>query len=196
MPSTDSSTRYHVIVPDISGSSVLVTSTSEGYALPHWATDDGSFWQETRAVNSELRNRFGLSVATLRACLLDWSAERRDSYYVVDNLSPDWRPPWGSRWIGRADIPLLRWREERDRQLVIEWFDDQPSPRRVGWYRPGWYARARSWILDSLEAAGYEPTGDVEQLRSWERSSVMRIPTTSDSATSRPSPGSGDMNQR
>lgn len=169
--------RYHIILPNEDGSAVLVQDTADGCILPGWSTTEPAFWQETGPVNRGALDLLGLRTATLRALSLDWTNERRDSYYVVQSLDGRWQPSNGTRWMDAADALGCTWREEADSRVLVDWFADTPSPARVGWYRPGWYEETREWIDGVLRDAALVRAGDVDQLRSWERSSIMRVGT-------------------
>ncbi len=177
MTSTQPKTRYHVIVPDSAGQAALVSISNNRADLPAWTSVEQHFWQETTAVNAGVRRLLGLRVATARACRLEWTDRRRDSYYLVEPLDDTWRPPPGTAWIDRDAVQRLHWTDSLDRDVMLEWLDDSPAPTRAPWYRPGWFATSSCWIREALAGAELTPVGEVEQLRSWERSSIMRLAT-------------------
>ena len=178
MTSNPLPTYYHIILPNEDSSLVLIQVDSDGCVLPNWSTVEPAFWQDTMSVNRGAMDLLGLRVATLRASRLDWTGDRRDSYYVVESLERKWQPPGGMRWIGAVEATRCNWRYEADLRALMDWFEDVPSPTRVDWYRPGWYGEARAWIDGALSEAALARTGPVEQMRSWERSSIMRVGTT------------------
>ena len=57
-----------------------------------------------------------------------------------------------------------------------------PGPLRPPWYTPGWHAEARAWAVTALARAGLPPIGPAVQLRSWQRSAILRIPTAEGAA--------------
>ncbi|CAN5691280.1 hypothetical protein BH23CHL2_BH23CHL2_12810 [soil metagenome] len=170
--------RYHVILPDVTGRSALACVSANGLVLPNWVSGDPPFWEDApRPVNRQMRELFRANVAMLRVVSRDWSPERRETYFLVENLDPAWQPPTGSCWISADDIESADWRDDADRQVLAGWFHEQPAPGRVAWYQPGWFDQARDWILFMLDRKRIRPAGEVEQLRSWERSSVMSVET-------------------
>lgn len=177
MSSNPQGTRYHVVLPNSSETAVLLCLTDDGAALPSWFRNDRPLWEETPAVNQGVLELLNIRVATLRACKRDWTDERSDSYYVVESLDPEWEPPAGLLWANLEMVSRLAWSCAIDREVLLAWFADEPSPTRAGWYRPGWFASSEAWIDNALEQAGLNRTGDVEQLRTWERSSIMRFET-------------------
>jgi hypothetical protein len=177
MNATRPTTRYRVVIPDTSASRALLLSTSDGWGLPEWVSDIPAPWENVDRINATLTHMLGLRAATVRALALDWDAKPRTSYYLIDNLDPGWQPLADARWVARDEAGSLDWRSDRERDILMAWFTDQPAPRRSPWYQPGWYAEASAWIVDELGGQGIALTGEVEQLRSWERSSVMRVDT-------------------
>ncbi len=177
MTSTHQETRYHIILPGNDGASVLTLKSEGRYRLPGWSSNNPAFWQETQAVNQGVLEQLGLTVATLRACRLDWTGDTRNSYYLVESLSTDWEPPEEATWIDAGAAERIEWHNDVDRRVLLEWFANRDSDRRVAWYRPGWFEEARGWIEQKIRDAGITRIGGVEQLRSWERSSIMRVAT-------------------
>jgi hypothetical protein len=49
--------------------------------------------------------------------------------------------------------------------------------RVIPWTQPGWFGRARAWILAELERRGIEVSGLIEQPHSRPWSTVLRVPT-------------------
>jgi Ser/Thr protein kinase RdoA (MazF antagonist) len=76
------------------------------------------------------------------------------------------------RWLDLGEAAQL---PERERALVDAWAED--APLRAPWCRPGWYHGATSWALAQLERAGRRAEGAPEQVRQWDISSIIRIPT-------------------
>ena len=177
MTSDNLETRYHIILPGIDGASALALESEGGFHLPGWSTINSSYWQETQAVNQGALELLGVTVATLRACKLDWSGEQRDCYYLVESLSTDWEPPEEAAWIDAEAAERIEWHNSVDRTVLLGWFVDRNSDRRVAWYRPGWFETPAVGSNKRFETPVLPKTGRVDQLRSWERSSIMRVAT-------------------
>lgn len=84
----------------------------------------------------------------------DW---RSIDTLAIDAIEPEIRPT------------VERWRRRHRDGLV--------SPRSP-WSRTGWFARASTWMIETLVAAGREPTGPPVQHYQWSITSVLRCPTT------------------
>lgn len=65
--------------------------------------------------------------------------------------------------------------------MLASWFDEAeaglPQKRRP-WARRGWITHAILWIDDQIAYLGVIRNGPIKQVRSWERSCILRIPTT------------------
>ena len=64
-----------------------------------------------------------------------------------------------------GDLPLAPW----DGELA-------PHPLRLPWAEPGGPARDLAWAAGHLRAAGLRPAGRPEQVRTWNLSSLWRLP--------------------
>lgn len=127
-------------------------------------TVDTPVWQEVGDVVSGARARFGLDITVLR--LLRGRSGRvpfgGEVVYLaeVDAAAPA-RPP-GLRSVGSTGLTgdLLT-----------------PAPGRAAYAAIGGPAAELAWAHDHLEAAGRPTTGRAQQVRTWNLSSLWRIPT-------------------
>ena len=85
----------------------------------------------------------------------------------------------GIVWIGADRLEMLS-DEDRGpaRDALIRLSGEALGPGRAPWFARGWFAGAERWLRAAAKEAGYEPTGPVEQFRTWSISSVLRVPTT------------------
>jgi hypothetical protein len=116
------------------------------------------WWQDIAPVCRAVHERHGLSVTVLRLL----GAERGS-------------PPGGAvTYLAQADaaaasaVPLQPWQGELP--------DD---PRRQTYARIGGPAADLQWARDVLKARGDAPTGAAEQIRTWNLSSLWRLPARS-----------------
>ena len=177
MKAVSITTRYRVIVPDVSETCFLALPARDGWSLPGWSIDGAPAWEDASTVNAGIKESLGLRVTMLRATARDWTETRRDSYYLVENLDPAWQPEHGARWIPKDEAETLRWANSREAAQIQEWVAGQASPTRVPWYSPGWFDTVERWIASALRQAGIASDRGVEQLRSWERCSLFRVTT-------------------
>jgi hypothetical protein len=174
MTSTSLPTRRHIVLPNEDETAVAVHESADGIGLPGWSTLDAAGWEDTPSVNWGVFERYGTRVTTLRSLFRDWTNERRDIYYLVDLLDRNWEPPAGMRWMSADEAKDDAWRSSAQLRVALTWFGETASPSRVRWYRRGWFSDACTWIDTAFYEAGLIRCGDVEQLRSWERSAIMR----------------------
>ena len=167
----------HVLLPHPSLPQVLLLPTEDGWALPHWHTEEWHFWQSVGHVNLDVWDRFGCDVTTLRCLGTASDAGRAVRWYELENHTA--APPAKSgEWLGPEALPDVA--DAGQRVLLGQWFReavDGTPPRRRAWARRGWFAAARTWIDDQLRYQGLLRVGPVEQVRSWERGCVLRVPT-------------------
>ncbi len=85
----------------------------------------------------------------------------------------------GIVWIGADRLEMLS-NEDRGpaREALSRLGGEALGPCRAPWFARGWFAGAERWLRAAAKEAGYEPTGPVEQFRTWSISSVLRVPTT------------------
>jgi hypothetical protein len=100
--------------------------------------------------------------------------------YNMENHTPEGVGPRAGHWF---HIDELRSRlgpvhelaliESRLCRVETGQFDQEPP-----WYRRGWLPSAARWISEKLSDVGTVATGPIEQVRTWERSCVLRVPTS------------------
>jgi hypothetical protein len=116
------------------------------------------WWQEVAEIVEGARARHGVDVAVLR--LLRGHGEGGtaggDVTYLAEALGP---PP----------IPLAPWPSLQADPLA-------DHPLRLPYARPGGPAADLLWAHERLAAAGYKPAGPPRQVRTWNLSSIWRVP--------------------
>jgi hypothetical protein len=116
------------------------------------------YWPEVGDVVAEVRARYAAEVAVLR--LLPAGAESRPHGGPVTYLAEllDGPHPAGlTRWPGPDPTP--------------------DHPLRLPYARPGGPAAEVAWADAELQAAGRPRTAPAEQVRTWNLSSIWRLPT-------------------
>ena len=175
--------EYHLLLPHPIEPRLLLLPDAEGWVLPHWRTQTPNFWQTVGHINTGMAAHFGLDVTTLRL-LREFAYPENRLYinlYELENHDPAWTPPFGARWVGQSELAQLSLARPEQYSILEEWFAgfNQPfSPNRPAWAQRGWFDTAYKWIIAQLEVAGLRAAGSVEQLRTWERSCVLRVNTS------------------
>ena len=182
----------HLILPHATDLRALLVPAADAaldgdrdiYALPALTPDGEHRWQDVAHLNRAARSKWRADV-TVRRCVhtrLDSVGtngdRRRVSVYELENHSPSWAAPDGARWVASADEVDLASPEQR--VWLGDWFRRQQKPvppTRREWYRAGWWDGFLPAIREKLDQLGLRPTGDFEQVRTWERSALLRVAT-------------------
>ncbi len=117
------------------------------------------WWPEAWDVVAAAHQTYGLDIVLLR--LLEASVPRMPGG-VVTYLAETAADPDLVR-----DLPLRPWSDEplHDR------------PHRQSWARPGGPAEHLTWAQDRLCSSGVQPTGVPQQMKTWNLSTLWRLPT-------------------
>ena len=169
----------YCLVPEASGTRILLVSSPEGWTLPTVEHDDGWFAHEAVSVARQLSERLGIRLVALREV-----EEAGLRLCELENLSPEWSPASGWRWADRAAAAALHLTPPDLRTLVLAWFRQSSRRRapsaRPPWEKRGWYGGAVAWIEEQLARLGYTSNGPVDQVKTaWSCSCILRpVPTT------------------
>jgi hypothetical protein len=173
---------YFGLLPDGAGERLLLTEGEAGWSLPGFTGDERRFWQETEHVNRGMHDAYGAEVTCLR-CVQTFREPESGGVvrlYSLDNHSPGWTPLPGARWVGESEWRGLPLAQGRQAAYIEGWFRERsspPHPLRVPWGERGWFQEASAWIRARLSEYGVSLTGPIAQVRAWERSCVLRVPT-------------------
>ena len=184
-PTVPSSLTYSCLIPHPTARQLLFVPHAQGWALPWWSHEDGDqpFWQTVGGVSRALREHFGLDTPILRCVHVGHGPQRwrSECIYESEPPPPAWALPPGGRWFGRDDLGRIPLADPTHRALLDRWFSETGDAaviaRRPPWYRPGWFAEATDWLEAQLARRGYTIIAPPEQLRSWERSCLLRALT-------------------
>ena len=173
--------HYFVLLPRARQQQVFLQFRDDRWYLPQWEESERRFWQSVDHVNQAVRDRFGLTVTTLR-CLDDHTDPQSGAVqriYELENRSEAWSPSGRDRWIGRDMLDGLPLGIPEHYAILEAWFAEaeqgKPSQRRP-WARRGWLDATTGWIRDQMRQRGIT-FQSIEQLRTWERSCLLRAKT-------------------
>lgn len=130
------------------------------------------WWQEVADVVEGAREAFGLDVVVLRLLVAtgDGVTDGGDVTYLAEFAGP--AGPAGPA------LPLHDVADAVRRLPLTPWTGPDPlvdHPRRAPWARPGGPTADLRWALDAV--GGPSTSAEVEQVRSWNLSSLWRVPT-------------------
>jgi aminoglycoside/choline kinase family phosphotransferase len=161
----------HLVIPDRSGTHVLLLKDGSGWRLPSVTDSD---WMLVGRAQSWVRDRLGLAIVVLRCVLVeehDTGEVSGDAYLFTENLN-DQKPLDGS-WLDQEATDALM--DERERRAIRQWFTErrEGTPRALQpWEYSGWFATAADWIETTLPE-----TASVDQYTTWSVSSLHRVET-------------------
>jgi len=176
---SESGHLHYALIPHVAEPRVLLIPTPDGWTLPPVHREEFTGWSEMESVSQAACKEWGLSATTLRCLAIQHVDDSLHFLYALEHRDARWQPPDGARWVERemlADYPLA---VPAHRAVIEEWFAwwGSDGPLRVPWYRPGWMDGAVAWLREQAERLGLTLTGAVEQVRSWQRSAILRVPT-------------------
>jgi hypothetical protein len=124
--------------------------------LPPFTVDD-PWWPEVRPVIAGVHDRFNVEVMVLRMLdVVSDSYNGGDVTYLAELIGDS------PRELDLAPAPSIGDREE---------------PLRAAWARAGGPRATVAWADEALERIGRPRVGPVEQIKTWNLSSVLRLPT-------------------
>jgi hypothetical protein len=112
-------------------------------------------------LNRAVRASLGLEVSVLRCIGDEPGDERRPRrhLYLMETHGEPGAAPAGGRWVKDVDVAAL---------ATIDGAD---------WAEPGWRDGVVRWVNDQLARSGTGPVTQIEQVRVWEFSQVLRLQT-------------------
>jgi hypothetical protein len=174
--------NYQVLLPHPNEPRLLFTTDNSGnFMLLGWQSNQRRLWQEVDHINAGVAEKYGVTVTTLRCLNVNFGATAATFVYEVENHAP-LSAAMSGQWFTFAEFNKLSLAPEVEpyRVYISDWYAEAAtgrSPKRKEWMRPGWFNLAATWLGQTLRTHGFEPIGNVEQLRTWERSALLRVPT-------------------
>jgi hypothetical protein len=171
--------RADVLILHHSRPEVLVERRDGAWRVPRMPIDQ--LWKvPLGTINHDVRRIYGIETTIL----LLISQQRDDaactitSLRLLENHSPDWAPPPAMRWAGAAELGAVTFANAEQGQAAEEILAERRIPvLRPPWARPGWYREAAGWLEAALASSGYRPSGAIEQIKTWDLSCILRVPT-------------------
>jgi len=174
----------HAILPHASEPRILMLEHETGWTLPRFQPegvldDDFDLFEYGMHAGEVL----GCQTATLYCPYFEHKSEAhgRHFVFVLENRDPAFQPPEGARWVSAEEFGSLALAHEHVRPVVEAYFRERASsvypPERPPWAFPGWLDRAHAWIKAQVAANGWHLTGEIELVRKWCITCVIKAPT-------------------
>ena len=155
------------------------------WSLPHFRLEQYVWFGAVSQIAQAMRRELGVDVAILGcvyACA-DGDARRNELIYTLEPQSQAWALPPGGRWVDRPALAGLPLAQPEQRPMIERYLAEAESGAipalRPPWARPGWFAAASAWIESQLARRGYTLVAQVEQVKSWGISCILRARTAS-----------------
>ncbi|MEA2520837.1 MAG: hypothetical protein QOI81_483 [Actinomycetota bacterium] len=164
--------RQHLVIPDESGTRVLLLEDGSGWMLPFLPGGD---WVRVEGAQAWARDRLGLDIAVLRCVFVDHDdadQESGDAFLFAEFLGGG--APLTGSWCDEETVSA-HMNNQLGREAADRWFTEAREGRPAAlqpWEYPGWYADARGWIETTLPGVT-----SVEQFSTWSVSSILRTQT-------------------
>lgn len=170
------STVYFLLA-NPAGTHLHLLPTETGYTLPHFTAEGFIIWGKVSQLESKLSQELGLEAWVLRQVHYqeDSQKQRARATYI---LEPGQTP--AGNWLPLEAIPTLPLNDESHRPQLQHYAQElltgQIPPQRPVWLRPGWLPQAVAWIDEQLAGRGMIRTGEVEVIKRWCLSCILRVP--------------------
>jgi hypothetical protein len=140
--------------------------------IPAVGSSDGHFWQTCEPVNRSVRRTFGIDATTVCCLRSDYTPVLITNVYLMEYQSGNLPP--AAQWVALDKLPRLQTPvTAQNIRGWIEWFESDHALRQ-DWYRPGFIKATGDDLPRRLPNIRIRR---IEQVRSWERSSIIRILT-------------------
>ena len=175
---------------------ILLLEDADGWALPRIESEERRS-ADVGDLNRAVQASLGLEVSVLR-CLSDAPGSdgrpRRHLYTLEAHGAA--RPTLrGGRWVPRSKLAAVAPAGSTLQVSLEAWLRSAPtrgeSGGTPGWDEPGWRDEALAWVADQLSRRGLSPVREVEQVRLWEFSHVLRLVTGDGTLYLKARPASG-----
>lgn len=176
---SDEGTRvYHLIITNTVRSQILVFTDENGITLPFFEPKEHHFGMVGH-INKVVKKNLGLSTTVLRCVSFqyDININRVDAVYILEDHTLGWTPSYGGYWIDAAMANTLQMEMCEHKDIILGWFDNcsqDVSDDRRPWAKIGWFDTASEWIKDQLNQIGISKNIQIEQVRTWERSCILK----------------------
>lgn len=175
---TNNRCYFTIIVQRPGDSAVLLQQTRHGWTLPRWDTGEIGYWQTVDHVNRAARTLIGTDVMTLRCLALVWDeGAPMMRCYLLAPLDAVWEPSDDLAFIELDALDDIALADPADEALLGRHLAERAEDAsRPPWMHVGWWAEAIGWIEMQRAELDRLSLGPIEQIRTWERSCVLRIP--------------------
>ncbi len=159
---------------------ILLLCGPQGWALPCVELDE-QHAADASLINRAARDLLGVEVSVLRCLRDDPTGSVRQQVHDLDVHAVGWALPAHGEWLTRSQLDAAPLARPEQRPILDHWFralQARPrSPDGRDWVLPGWRDEAIGWAERELARLGLPEIDEIEQVRVWEFSHVLRLRT-------------------
>ena len=196
-----SRSAHHLVVgrKDAGTPAVLLLCGPEGWALPCVELDEQRA-ADAAPINRAARDLLGVEVSVLRCLRDDPTGSVRQQVHDLDVHALRWALPAHGEWFTPPDLDAVSLARPEQRPVLDHWFRARQartrSPDGRDWVLPGWRDEAIGWAERELTRLGLPKVDEIEQVRVWEFSHVLRLRTAAGEIYLKARPYSGASEPR
>jgi hypothetical protein len=175
---------YYALIPHPSQVRVLLLEEDGTWRLPV-VQGHAHYSDSAEFIRRHFGQRLGIDLTVLRWVDYTYQAgsETFGFFYALENHSPRGQAPPSAGWFAPHELDRVALENVEQRSIVKAWLTELESAAhnvlRSPWAVPGWLAEAQAWISTQLDRLGMTRAGEMEQVKVWQRSCVLRVPTNS-----------------
>ncbi len=174
----------HVILPHRETLRILLGAEGAAWGLPSITPSKTEDVFDLFHSGMNAARVLGCATETLYSPYFAWENDQHGFrfVFVVANLDATFQAPDGARWVAPDELRTLTLADDYLRPVIEQYFEERVTGiypvERPPWAFPGWTQRANAWITAQVEAQGWTLTSEIERVRQWCITCVLKAPTS------------------
>ncbi len=173
----------YVILPHPVDSRILALPNDSGWTLPQIRPEEAS--DEVFSLFEHGMKTQAVLGCAVRALYCPYVDQANDAHghrfvFVLENRDSSYQPPENARWLAADELNKLA--PEYLRPIIEIYFREKTTgvypPGRAPWAFPGWQDAAHDWIKQQAAANGWTLEGEIEMVRKWPITCVIKARTS------------------
>ena len=156
----------------------IISVTNKDF-LPRNMKSGEDFWHTVNISNRKLKDQLGVEAFALRCLITTDKHELKSTFsgWVMEAQNPQHTLESNVRWVRKSELRAFTLEDPFTQALIELWFewDVKDVGHKVTWSRPGWYAKVFPQLSDIVSSSLDSSIANIEQVRCWERSCVLKI---------------------
>ncbi|GAA5529805.1 phosphotransferase [Herpetosiphon gulosus] len=174
--------NYRLILSDPTDKYLFLLPNTNQLRLPSWQMPLSHFWQDVAHINAWVVAHLGLTTRVLRCIQIDDDFTQHQMTLTYTLLAESIQPIATAAWM-LIDQAINDQQVDPSLALLLtKWQTQYKTPtlplQEVPWYQANWGPAAFAWINRVLAQADIQALGEIQQHRTWNRSSIWQLATT------------------